>query len=507
MNGEIELKLELDPKSVALTKRLPLLAAAPRQQAKQLSIYYDTAKGALRKHGYSLRVRDTGGGFVQTVKSIREDAGLFSREEWEFPVDSIEPDLARLRGLPLEPLARSGKLKKLGPVVRTDVSRTSWRIEEGQSAIQIDLDEGEIEAEEHIQPICELELELLSGEAGELLRIARGIAGQVPVRIGVLSKAERGFALATGKLHKVHKAGTVAVEEDMTIAEAFTVIANDCLQHYRLNEPLVIARRDSEALHQARVALRRLRSAFALFRPILRDDDYERLRLELRWFTAQLGDARNLDVYLERQLPDEERGSLTGMREQTYDRVIEAMNSQRQRDLMLDLVGWIALGDWRSGKPARRPIAPYAEKRLERLWATITAPAADIAAMDEVDRHALRIQVKKMRYAVEFLSGVFPDEADKQKRFAADVEDLQEELGKLNDLVTARELAMADSSAQTEEEVEAEHLAEAEHHARDLIALGPFWRRERIREWGGWLLRAVDRTKARSAPRHASRRR
>jgi CHAD domain-containing protein len=127
--------------------------------------------------------------------------------------------------------------------------------------------------------------------------------------------------------------------------------------------------------------------------------------------------------------------------------------------------------------------------------------------MDEVDRHALRIQVKKMRYAVEFLSGVFPDEADKQKRFAADVEDLQEELGKLNDLVTARELAMADSSAQTEEEVEAEHLAEAEHHARDLIALGPFWRRERIREWGGWLLRAVDRTKARSAPRHASRRR
>jgi CHAD domain-containing protein len=72
--------------------------------------------------------------------------------------------------------------------------------------------------------------------------------------------------------------------------------------------------------------------------------------LELRWFTAQLGDARNLDVYLERQLPDEERGSLTGMREQTYDRVIEAMNSQRQRDLMLDLVGWIALGDWQVGQ-------------------------------------------------------------------------------------------------------------------------------------------------------------
>ena len=166
----------------------------------------------------------------------------------------------------------------------------------------------------------------------------------------------------------------------------------------------------------------------------------------MRWFTAQLGDARNLDVYLERELAGEERRSLTDKREQAYERVIEAMDSQRQRDLMLDLVGWIALGDWRSSKPARRPIAPYAEKRLELLWSTIATPAADIAAMDEVDRHALRIQVKKMRYAVEFLSGVFPDEAGKQKRFAADVEDLQEELGKLNDLVTARELAMADPS-------------------------------------------------------------
>ena len=235
MNGEIELKLEVDPKSAALIKRLPLLASAPRQQAKQLSIYYDTAKGALRKHGYSLRVRKSGSGFVQTVKSTSEDAGLFSREEWEWPVDSIEPDLARLHGLPLEPLARSGKLRKIHPVVRTDVRRTSWRIEAGQSAIQIDLDEGDIGAGKRNQPICELELELLTGEAGELLRIAREIAGQIPVRIGVLSKAERGFALAAGKLDKVHKAGTVAVEADMTIAEAFTVIANDCLQHYRLN--------------------------------------------------------------------------------------------------------------------------------------------------------------------------------------------------------------------------------------------------------------------------------
>ena len=76
------------------------------------------------------------------------------------------------------------------------------------------------------------------------------------------------------------------------------MIANACIQHYRLNEPLVIATRDAAALHQTRVAMRRLRSAFTLFRPALHGAEYQRLRNELRWFTAQLGDARNLDVYL-----------------------------------------------------------------------------------------------------------------------------------------------------------------------------------------------------------------
>ena len=112
---------------------------------------------------------------------------------------------------------RSGKLRKLVPVFRSDVRRTSWRIAEGESEIQVDLDEGRIEAGAHNQQFCELELELLSGEAEELVRLARDIAARVPVRIGVLSKAERGFALAAGKLDKVHKAGPVAVDEGMTL--------------------------------------------------------------------------------------------------------------------------------------------------------------------------------------------------------------------------------------------------------------------------------------------------
>ena len=492
VNDEIELKLEVDPNSVPLLKQHALLQAAVPGMRPQLSVYYDTAKGRIRKQGFSLRVRSVDGGFVQTVKPTTESAGLFARDEWEDPVDSIDPDLGKLAGTPLGLLKQQGKLKKLVPVVRSDVQRTSWHLERAGSTIQVDLDEGSITGGDRSQQLCELELELLDGEPAELFQVARELADSVPVRMGVLSKAERGFALADGALDRVHKADAVAVDPGMTVGGAFAVVAFACIKHFRLNEPLVIASRNPSALHQTRVAMRRLRSAFTLFRPAVGDAEFARLRGELRWFTAELGDARNLDVYLERDLVEDERRTLTGRRQEAYQRVIDTMESKRLRDLMLDLVGWVALGDWQSSRQALRPIGPYAERKLEKLWSTIEGPAAQIAGMDEEVRHALRIQVKKLRYAVEFLRGVYPEEARLQKRLAATIEALQEDLGKLNDLATARTLAPAGEALQAAAD-QAEHLAEAERHARELTELRPFWRSEATQAGIGWLLRTTDR--------------
>ena len=478
VNEEIELKLEIEPKHVRRLKRHALLNAAPPRSGRQTTVYYDTAKGVLRKAGYSLRVRSANGGFVQTVKPTIGAAGLFARAEWESPVGSIAPDIDKLGGLPLEQLWRAGKLRKLRPVVRSEVERTSWLLEHDGSAFQVDLDEGEIVSGGHSQRLCELELELIDGDPAELVRAARRLADGVPMRIGVLSKAERGFALAEGALERVTKAGPVAVHGGMTVGEAFTVVAHACIRHYRLNEPLVIATQEPAVLHQSRVALRRLRSAFTLFRPAIRDGDYRRLREELRWFTSQLGDARNLDVYLERELPADQRRALTNRRHKAYRKVIAAMESQRLRDLMLDLVVWVAMGDWRSSKRALRPIAPYAAKRLDRLWSTIAPEAAQLTKLDEDARHRLRIEVKKLRYAVEFLRGVFPDVAKQHKRFASAVEGLQESLGKLNDLATARALAPSDEALPAEAREEAEYLAKARRQARRLVRIGPFWARQ-----------------------------
>ncbi len=477
MAREIELKLEVDPDDLPLVRQDPFLARAESHSNHQVTVYYDTPETRLKKHGLTLRVRSVGGKFIQTVKPVTDSVGLLSREEMECEVRSLEPDLGWLSDHPIHSLLRDQKRDRLEPVICSDVNRTSWQIDRRNGSMQVDLDHGTITAGEHSEEFAELEFELRDGAPASLIVAARRLSDHVPARLGVLTKAERGFLIASDCLHRVHKADAIHVRRDMSVADAFETIIHSCLKHYRLNEPLVIRKSKAAALHQARVAMRRLRSAFTLFKPAVEDVEFQHLRHELRWFTAQLGDARNLDVYLERDLDEEERAELIRKREEAYDHVIDAMNSHKFRRLLIDLVGWAAIGAWRSSKAAQRPVESFANRRLDRLWNSIVSAGRDVAAMDEVTRHGLRIQTKKMRYAIEFLCGLYPHAHSREKRFAVAVEELQESLGKLNDMVTAKTLgAVTDDSWLIGSLEERRHLIAAEDALRDLLRTGPFWR-------------------------------
>jgi CHAD domain-containing protein len=183
-------------------------------------------------------------------------------------------------------------------------------------------------------------------------------------------------------------------------------------------------------------------------------------------------------VYLERDLDEQERSRLETERERAYDGVAEAMNSPKFRRLLVDLVGWTAIGSWRESKEAAAPIGGFAVRRLDRLWRSIARAGRELAQMDESTRHGLRIQVKKMRYASEFLSGIFPHQRDVEKRFEAAVAELQESLGKLNDLATAQSLGtdLIKDDWLIGSYEERRHLSLAEKAYGDLRKAGPFWR-------------------------------
>ena len=507
---EIELKLECELSDLATLQDHPLLQEAEaRGEAELASVYYDTPERDLRAAGLGLRVRRIEGRFVQTLKA--EGDGLFDRPEWEQEVAGPEPDRAALAGTPAAALL--GGDDGLEPLFTTAVTRRTSLVRQGSSVIEVALDTGRIEAPaagDRIVPLCEIELELKEGEASDLFALAHAVAALVPVRVGVRSKAERGEALAAGEIDRVRKAEPVPLREDMSAAEAFRAIAHACLRHMRINEAVLLQGRDADALHQVRVALRRLRSAFSLFGDLVSDPVGERIRADLKRVTEPLGRARNLDVFLATTLPAErarhpDEVGLLGLERQleeartrAYAEVEALLASEAWRTLLLDLVGWINTGPWlRDDSPGRaalreEPADDFAARELDRRRRQVKRRGRHLDDLSPEERHRVRIAAKKLRYGAEFFAALYPGKkaGKRHAAFAKALSELQDELGALNDIATAdevlREVAGTEPGASTlfaagmtAADVESRSrklLAAAAEAHEDLVDTKPFWR-------------------------------
>ena len=168
-----------------------VLAAAPEgpeTRRDYVSIYYDTADQALARRQATLRVRETRGRRVQTLKL---GAGI-SREEHEIPVVSMQPDPDHG---PLKVLLDARELSDLSPAFEVHVTRIARVFSYGSAQIELALDEGEVRSGRRAAPICEVELELKSGPLCDLFGAARLLAKAAPLQLSLETKADRGRAL------------------------------------------------------------------------------------------------------------------------------------------------------------------------------------------------------------------------------------------------------------------------------------------------------------------------
>jgi inorganic triphosphatase YgiF len=165
----------------------------------------------------------------------------------------------------------------------------------------------------------------------------------VPVRLGVLTKAERGYALL-GPAVPAFRADRVDLHRNITAAQAFQQVIQAGLRQFRQNEDRLLIGQAPEALHQARVALRRLRSALSIFKPLIADDASAGLRYTLRWLSAELGQVRSIDVLIERAPPGSLRDRLERAGQTAYARLDGVLASARARGLMLNVAQWSASG-------------------------------------------------------------------------------------------------------------------------------------------------------------------
>lgn len=496
---EIELKLEFDPADGALIEAcLSRLQPQPLTQSL-ISTYYDTPDFALRDAGIALRVRQQPDRFVQTIKAGDGSGALFDRSEWELEVPGQGIDLAAARNTGLPPFADADVVGVLQPLFETRIQRVLYRVRKNGSDVEMALDWGEIATAKSHCPIAELEIELKQGSKAELFHLARALADVVPLRLGVRSKAERGYELIEGS-SAAEKARPVSVPVGVDSGQAFRIIARNCLRQIIANEPAMCEGR-AEALHQMRIGLRRLRAAISFFSEVVADAEQDLIKAELKWITNELGLARDLDVLgaeiflpLQKAHGNDERVATAqrhfeARRAEAYAAATAAIRSDRFRHAVLDVVVWVEVGPWtRSEERISREIGHYAAERLRRLRKIIKRKGAHLRDLTVAQRHKLRIRAKRLRYALEFFAETFPGE--KQEKRHAEMLDslkaLQEALGSLNDLARHDDLIANAAPDGLDESVtnalnakgagRKKLLGDAEDAYERFVKVKPFWK-------------------------------
>jgi triphosphatase len=495
---EIELKLEFDSADAPRILSHPSLAGsdAEPETRELISIYYDTGDDVLRRAGVFLRVRSTGDGYVQTIKTGPQ-AEFLERDEWEQTVLAHEPDLSAAEGTALAPLLSAEVRGSLQPRFHTRFLRKTYRVRRDTSEIELAIDQGEITAGVKATPISELELELKTGDKRALFLLAGELAETVPLNLAVKTKAERGFELLDSGDHSVEKAGDVVIAPDMTVVEAFRIVGRSCLRQIVANAPAV-RRGRPEALHQMRIGLRRLHAGIVLFGDVLAGEELDTITDKLRWIAQELGPARDLDVFaadviepLRVAHPDDAelaaaQRDFVARRAAAYARAIGAVSSHRFRKTLLDVAAWIETGAWgaRDREQAPSLVADYAARVLSRLRRKVKKRGRKLRDLSADKRHKLRIAAKRLRYATEFFASTFPGKkrANRHEESLTSLRELQDSLGLLNDIATREAMLAAGEEALPQHILmaapgdEAKWLKESERAYERFAKVKAFWK-------------------------------
>jgi inorganic triphosphatase YgiF len=450
---EVELKLALDPEYLPKLKQHPMLRARRPSTTHLQSTYYDTPDLRLANRDLTLRVRRNGRQHVQTVKAgdLRQ-IGLFEREEAEQTVPRPGPDLAAIGdGALRRAVGGAVGAGALKPIFGTEVKRTRWQLGDGSRvAVEVDLDVGHLKAGRVRAPICELELELKKGRPRNLIRVARTLGRAVPLRLDVASKAARGLALYRGEEQTIRRAETVTYDRDASLGDAVLTILKECLAHAASNQAAVLAGTDIEGVHQMRVGLRRMRATLGLFRHQFQALTRDELASELRWLAGALAPARAWDVFLDELLPPvalalareadlaEIESKARAMREAAYGEARSAIGSDRFLNLMLSARLWFVEPPWTEDAGVERPARDVAAEILERRHRKAKRLIKDAERLEEAELHALRLRLKKLRYAAEFFVPLFAERS--VKAYVKAIAEPQQTLGHLNDTRTLKPL-------------------------------------------------------------------
>jgi len=461
---EVVLRLVIAPADIPRLRRLTLPKGWKRGTSRRktlLSLYFDTPDLFLKQRAIVLWVRRDGRRWIQGVKAGGGvKPGPRIHLEIEEQVARDHPDFSKFDEHTLAELALPPELQKqLRPVFVTDFHRTTWLLESPSGdVVEMALDQGETRIDRGAGvPISEIELVLKSGNLAALYEAALILLEWVPLYLENASKMARGYALRVSPASQPPlKALPPAFRGDVSVSQAFQIVAWDCIGHLQGNHPGLLTGDDVEYVHQMRVALRRLRSAMGLFAKIVPTFQDGGLSVDVGWLAGELGAARDWDVFVTESLPAfispaEDDTALRRLGDQALavavgnrEKARQAANSQRYLRLLLNLGAWLNREAWRFGANKRllaaldQPILKWSGRLLDKRHKQLLRRGAKLDGLSASERHMLRIAAKKLRYAAEFLAHLHP--AKETGLYLKALADLQDVLGALNDHVVTQRL-------------------------------------------------------------------
>jgi adenylate cyclase len=451
VSEEIEIKLFLPESARRAFLRHALLASAKKLGTRKLvNAYFDTPDLALHRHAIELRTRKEGRHWLQTVKCAGTGSNALARQpEWTRPYDG-HFDFGEVGDAQVRRLLEWHRVESnRAHIFEMTFSRTTWQLEPApETSVLLMLDRGLIKSGSASEEISEIKLELVRGDTAALFELALTLAASLPLQPAILSRTERGYRLHQGAQPEPVKADTSPVHTGQLPQEAFRCVAAACLMQFRLNE-LGAASDDPEFIHQMRVALRRLRSALRVFRPLLPAALVAAAAPQIRALAGTLGRARDRDVLVQEVLaevrsafPDDARVAALGAAAEAARRSArnEARAALATAEHARFLLSFAAMLD--ALPPAERdePIEVFAARRIGTLQKKLRTLAREAQDLDIESLHALRVGAKRLRYAIEFFAPLY--RAKSVKAAHARLVGLQDTLGTLTDLASAGALLM-----------------------------------------------------------------
>ena len=306
------------------------------------------------------------------------------------------------------------------------------------------------------RPVCRI---ALHGDAKVLSMLSTQLAETVDVAPPRWSLATEATALARGLTPPPRRFGSPVVPADASVGDATALVIGHLTDVILAGVPAAAAGDTPEAVHQMRVAVRRLRSALSIFQGAAGGPAFEAISPLLQAFGAALGGARDWDVFLggagqeiADALPGDARiaamlAAAAKRRAAAYAVLRKELASPAFRQLAIRLVQLAALRVWELDADEEqmaalaRPAGAYGAAMLGKRRKQILEAGADIADLPAERLHELRKKGKKLRYAAEFFA---PDTGrNGAKRFVRRLSGLQEALGHLNDGAAAGGLMTA----------------------------------------------------------------